>query len=141
MEQTQDKALGLLGLARKAGKLQTGEETVCAMLAEKHARLTLLADDAGEAVARKVRALAQGSRQRVLAIPYDKLRLGAALGRPAVSVAAFADVSMALAFADKGETKNDPAFAKALPAGTAPAELLEDLERRVARVKAKRKKN
>lgn len=129
MEQTQDKALGLLGLARKAGKLQTGEETVCAMLAEKHARLTLLADDAGEAVARKVRALAQGSRQRVLAIPYDKLRLGAALGRPAVSVAAFADVSMALA------------FAKALPAGTASAELLEDLERRVARVKAKRKKN
>ena len=129
MEQTQDKALGLLGLARKAGKLQTGEETVCAMLAEKHARLTLLADDAGEAVARKVRALAQGSRQRVLAIPYDKLRLGAALGRPAVSVAAFADVSMALA------------FAKALPAGTAPAGLLEDLERRVARVKAKRKKN
>ena len=129
MEQTQDKALGLLGLARKADKLQTGEETVCAMLAEKHARLTLLADDAGEAVARKVRALAQGSRQRVLAIPYDKLRLGAALGKPAVSVAAFADVSMALA------------FAKALPAGTAPAELLEDLERRVARVKAKRKKN
>ena len=129
MEQTQDKALGLLGLARKADKLQTGEETVCAMLAEKHARLTLLADDAGEAVARKVRALAQGSRQRVLAIPYDKLRLGAALGRPAVSVAAFADVSMALA------------FAKALPAGTAPADLLEDLERRVARVKAKRKKN
>ena len=129
MEQTQDKALGLLGLARKAGKLQTGEETVCAMLAEKHARLTLLADDAGEAVARKVRALAQGSRQRALTIPYDKLRLGAALGRPAVSVAAFADVSMALA------------FAKALPAGTAPAELLEDLERRVARVKAKRKKN
>ena len=129
MEQTQDKALGLLGLARKAGKLQTGEETVCAMLAEKHARLTLLADDAGEAVVRKVRALAQGSRQRVLAIPYDKLRLGAALGRPAVSVAAFADVSMALA------------FAKALPAGTAPADLLEDLERRVARVKAKRKKN
>ena len=129
MEQTQDKALGLLGLARKAGKLQTGEETVCAMLAEKHARLTLLADDAGEAVARKVRALAQGSRQRALTIPYDKLRLGAALGRPAVSVAAFADVSMALA------------FAKALPAGTAPADLLEDLERRVARVKAKRKKN
>ena len=77
----------------------------------------------------KALGLAQGSRQRVLAIPYDKLRLGAALGRPAVSVAAFADVSMALA------------FAKALPAGTAPAELLEDLERRVARVKAKRKKN
>ena len=65
----------------------------------------------------------------MLTVPYDKLTLGAALGRPMVSVAAFADVSMALA------------FAKALPAGTVGAEVLEDLERRVARVRAKRKKN
>ena len=129
MEQMKDKAIGLLGLARKAGKLQTGEETVGAMLAEKRARLTLLANDAGEAVSRKVRGLAEGSRQRILIIPYDKLTLGEALGRPSVSVAAFADVSMALA------------FVKALPAETAGPELLEDLERRVARVKAKRKKN
>ena len=128
MAQETDKSLGMLGLARKAGKLQTGEESVSAMLAEKHARLTVLAADAGEAVARKIRNLAAGSRQRVLTIPYDKLTLGAALGRQVVSVAAFADVSMALA------------FVKTLPAGTAPADLTEDLERRVARVKAKRKK-
>ena len=129
MEQELDKAIGLLGLARKAGKLQTGEETVSAMLTEKHARLTVLAEDAGEAVARKVRGLAAGTRQRVLTVPCDKLTLGAALGRPLVSVAAFSDVSMALA------------FVKALPAGTVGAETLEDLERRVARVRAKRKKN
>ncbi|MBQ1678012.1 MAG: ribosomal L7Ae/L30e/S12e/Gadd45 family protein [Oscillospiraceae bacterium] len=129
MEQAVDKALGLLGLARKAGKLQTGEESVGVMLTEKRARLTLLAEDAGEAVSRKARGLAEGTRQRVLKIPYDKLRLGAALGRPSVSVAAFGDVSMALA------------FVRALPEGTADPELLEDLERRVARVKAKRKKN
>ncbi len=129
MEQTQDKAIGLLGLARKAGKLQTGEETVGSLLLQKRARLTVLASDAGSAVARKVHSLAQDSRQRILEIPYDKLTLGAALGKQSVSVAAFADVSMALA------------FVKALPAGTASAELLEDLERRVARVRAKRKKN
>ena len=104
----QDKAIGLLGLARKAGKLQTGEETVGVMLLEKHARLTVLARDAGAAVSRKVRGLAEGTRQRVLEIPYDKLTLGAALGKASVSVAAFADVSMALA------------FAKALPAGSVP---------------------
>ena len=126
MEHNVDKALGLLGLARKAGKLQTGEETVSVMLAEKHARLTVLANDAGEVVARKIRGLAEGSRQRILRIPYDKLSLGAALGRPSVSVAAFADVSLALA------------FVKALPEGTASPELREDLERRVARVKARR---
>ena len=129
MEQTKDKVLGLLGIARKAGKLQTGEETVGAMLAEKRARLTVLSSDAGEAVTRKVRSLAEGSRQKILKIPYDKLTLGASLGRPSVSVAAFTDVSMALA------------FVKALPAGTAPAELMEDLEHRVDRVRARRKKD
>ncbi len=129
MEQTQDKAIGLLGLARKAGKLQTGEESVGSLLLQKHARLTVLASDAGAAVSRKMRALAEGTRQRVLEIPYDKLTLGAALGKPCVSAAAFADVSMALA------------FVKALPEGVADPSLIEDLERRVARVKAKRKKN
>ena len=129
MEQKTDKALGMLGLARKAGKLQTGEEAVGALLLEKRARLTVLASDAGEALVRKVHSLAAGSRQQFLQIPYDKLALGAALGRPMVSVAAFADVSMALA------------FVRALPAETAGPELLEELERRVARVKAKRKKS
>ena len=129
MEQTTDKAIGLLGLARKAGKLETGEETVGSLLLQKRARLTLLASDAGSAVARKMHGLAEGTSQRILALPYDKLTLGAALGKQSVSVAAFADVSMALA------------FVKALPPGLAAPELLEDLERRVARVKAKRKKN
>ena len=128
MEQGKDKALGLLGLARKAGKLQTGEESVSVLLTEKRARLTLLASDAGEAVSRKLRGLAAGTRQRVLTVPYDKLSLGAALGRPMVSAAAFADVSMALA------------FVKALPPEGADPALIEDLECRVARVKAKRKK-
>ena len=129
MEHNTDRALGLLGIARKAGKLQTGEETVSVMLAEKHARLTVLASDAGEAVTRKIRSLAEGSRQKVVKIPYDKLSLGAALGRPGVSVAAFADVSLALA------------FVKTLPDGTASPDVIDDLEQRVARVKAKRKKN
>ena len=128
MQQNHDRALGLLSIARKAGKLQTGEETVGTMLMEKHARLTVLACDAGAAVSRKIRALADGSRQRVLQIPHDKLSLGAALGRPEVSVAAFADVSLALA------------FVKALPEGTAEPALVADLEARVARVKARRKK-
>ena len=123
-----EQALNYLGLARKGGNLETGDEPVRAAVRAGHAKLVLLAADAGEAVARKIRNLAAGSRQRVLTIPYDKLTLGAALGRQVVSVAAFADVSMALA------------FVKTLPAGTAPADLTEDLERRVARVKAKRKK-
>ena len=118
-----DKTLGLLSIARKAGKLQTGEDTVGALTAEHRARLILLASDAGAATLRRVRMQTEGTRQRYLVLGYDKLTLGAALGKASVAVAAFSDVSLALAFVRTLE-QPDP-------------ELLADLERRVARVRTR----
>ena len=122
MEQI-DKSLGLLSIARKAGKLQIGEDAVSAMAAEHRARLILLAADAGAAALRHVRMQTEGTRQRFLVLNYDKQTLGAALGRPPVAEAAFTDVSLALAFVKTLENP-DP-------------ELLADLEARVSRVKAR----
>ena len=121
MEHNVDKTLGLLSIARKACKLQTGEDSVGAMLAEHRARLVLLAADAGPSITRRVRTQIEGTRQRVITLAYDKQTLGAALGRPSVAVAAFTDVSLALA------------FAKTLPEPD--AALMADLEQRVRRVK------
>jgi len=121
MERNADKTLGLLSIARKAGKLQTGEDSVGAMLAEHRARLVLLAADAGPSITRRVRTQIEGTRQRVITLAYDKQTLGAALGRPSVAVAAFTDVSLALA------------FARTLPEPD--AALMADLEERVRRVK------
>ena len=122
MEQN-DKTLGLLSIARKAGKLQTGEDAVGAMTAEHRARLIVLASDAGAATLRRVRMQTEGTRQRFLVLNYDKLTLGAALGKASVAVAAFSDVSLALAFV-RTLDQPDPA-------------LLEELGQRVARVKAR----
>ncbi|MBQ1372362.1 MAG: hypothetical protein IIY70_05465, partial [Oscillospiraceae bacterium] len=72
MEQQIDKTLGLLSIARKGGKLQLGEESVGVLLAEKRARLTVLASDAGVATVRRVRQQAEGTRQRVLVLPTTK---------------------------------------------------------------------
>ena len=121
MEHNVDKTLGLLSIARKAGKLQTGEDSVGAMLAEHRARLVLLAADAGPSITRRVRTQIEGTSQRAITLAYDKQTLGAALGRPSVAVAAFTDVSLALA------------FAKTLPEPD--AALMADLEQRVRRVK------
>ena len=126
MEQRIDKTLGMLSIARKAGKLQMGEESVGALLAEKRARLTILASDAGAATARRIRQQIEGSRQQLLVLPYDKQTLGAALGRQTLAVAAFTDVSLALAMVNT------------LPPETLDPELLSELQRRVARVKARR---
>ncbi len=127
MEAQVDKALGLLSIARKAGKLQLGEDSVGALLYEKRARLTVLAADAGAATVRRVKAQAEGTRQRVLTLPYDRQTLGAALGRQTLAVAAFTDVSLALAFVNTLD-------------GVDPA-LREDLEQRVRRVKEKAHRN
>ena len=126
MEQRIDKTLGLLSIARKGGKLQLGEESVGALQAEKRARLTILASDAGAATVRRIRQQVEGTRQQVLVLPYDKQSLGAALGRQTVAVAAFTDVSLALA------------MVKTLQPETVDPELLRDLEQRVSRVKARR---
>ena len=126
MDQRIDKTLGLLSIARKGGKLQVGEESVGGLLAEKRARLTLLASDAGAATVRRIRQQVEGSRQQILTLPYDKQTLGAALGRQAVAVAALTDVSLALALVNT------------LQSGTVDPELLAELERRVSRVKARR---
>ena len=47
-------ALGLLGLARRAGKLACGEDAVREMVAAGKCRAIFLADDVGEATRRKV---------------------------------------------------------------------------------------
>jgi ribosomal protein L7Ae-like RNA K-turn-binding protein len=121
-----DKSLGLLSIARKAGKLQLGEEAVSALVLEKRARLTVFARDAGPATVRRIRAMMEGSRQRCITLPYDKLALGAALGRQTLAAAAFSDVSLALAFLNTLDPETvDPA-------------LRSDLESRVERVKARR---
>ena len=122
MEQ-KDKTIGLLSIARKAGKLQTGEDAVGVMMAEHRARLIVLASDAGAATVRRVKAQTEGTRQRWLVLDLDKQTLGAALGKASVAVAAFADVSLALAFV---RTLEDP-----------DPELVADFEKRVERVKSR----
>ena len=48
-----DKLLNLIGLAKKAGKLEVGEEPVGAAARSKHARLILIASDAADNTRRR----------------------------------------------------------------------------------------
>ena len=50
-----DKLLNLIGLAKKAGKLEVGEEPVGAAARSKHARLILIASDAADNTRRRAR--------------------------------------------------------------------------------------
>lgn len=93
-----NKALNLLSLARKGGRIEVGEEPVCAAARACHARLVVVAEDATDHTQRRARSAVAGSGQQVITVPFSKDELGAALGRTSVAVAALTDPALALAF-------------------------------------------
>lgn len=94
-------ALGLLGLAKKAGKLEIGEDPVGAACRGRKARLVLLAADGARNTADKARRLAQAANARCMCLPFTKEELGIALGRRSCAVLALTDEGFAKAFQEK----------------------------------------
>jgi ribosomal protein L7Ae-like RNA K-turn-binding protein len=93
-----DKALNYLALARKAGRIELGEEPVGAAARAQKARLVVVAEDATDHTWRRAQSFVSGSEQICLRVPYNKDLLGQAVGRTALALAAFTDPAMALAF-------------------------------------------
>ena len=93
--------IGLLGLARKAGKAEVGEESVSIAAKAHKARLILLASDAGEHTRRHGERLGEQGNCPALPLPLTKAELGGALGRGSCAILAFTDVGMAAAAAKK----------------------------------------
>lgn len=95
------QALGLLGLARKAGKLALGEEEAAAAALGHKAKLILLAADAAENTAQRVRRAAETGNAPCVRTGFTKAQMGAAVGRASCAAAAFTDVGMAAAAAKR----------------------------------------
>ena len=122
-----DKAMNMLGLARKAGLIELGEEPVGIAARGQKARLVLVAQDAGDHTWRRAKSFVAGTNQLCLKVPYTKDELGMAIGRTSLAIAAFTDPAMALA------------FVKALPQPEKYSEELASLEERTRRVQQRQK--
>lgn len=96
-----DPILHLLGLARKAGKLEIGEEPVGALCRSRHARLILLAGDAAANTCRRAAHFGDAGNALWLSLPFSKEELGFALGRTSCAMLAFSDAGMAASLVDK----------------------------------------
>lgn len=92
-----DPCLGMLGLARRAGKLAFGDELVRQLCAEHKARCVLIAADAGESTAKKAALYAARVSIPCITLPHDKETLGAAIGKNGCAVCALSDIGMAAA--------------------------------------------
>ena len=93
--------LHLLGIARKAGRLEMGEEPVAAAARSGQARVILLAADAAENSARRAAHFAQRGGMVLLQVPFSKAELGGAVGRTACAMLAVTDAGLAAAVVKK----------------------------------------
>ncbi len=118
-----DKALNYMALARKAGRIELGEEPVGGAARAGKACLVTVAADAGDHTWRRAKSFVAGTNQVAVKIPFTKDEIGMAIGRTSLAIAAFTDPAMALA------------FLKALPQQEKYSEELEALESRTKRVR------
>ena len=117
-----DKALNYMALARKAGRIELGEEPVGAAARAQKARLVVVAADASDHTWRRAKSFVAGTQQQCIKVPFSKDLLGMAVGRSCLAIGAFTDPALALA------------FVKALPQPEAYGEVLESLKERTKRI-------
>lgn len=96
-----ESVLSLLGLAKKAGRLEAGEEPVGGAARAHDARLILLASDAADNTVRRAKHFAGAGACLCASIPATKDELGRAVGRSQSAMLAVTDVGFAEAAAKK----------------------------------------
>lgn len=92
-----DKAMNYLGLARKAGLAELGEEPVGAVSRTGKAYAILVASDASDHTWRRAKSYAAGTDQQCIRLPFNKEEMGLASGRTSLAIAAITDAPLALA--------------------------------------------
>lgn len=75
-----ERVAGLLGMARRAGKLTTGFDAVAARIREGMAAAVLIAADLSEKTEKELRFAARNRPVPFLRLPLSKEEVGAALG-------------------------------------------------------------
>ena len=96
-----DKILHLIGLAKRAGQLEAGDEPVGAACRARSCRLLLVARDAADNTFRRVRHFADAGACLWLSIPCSKDELGAAVGRTSCAMVAVTGIGFASAISAK----------------------------------------
>ncbi|MBC7186266.1 MAG: ribosomal L7Ae/L30e/S12e/Gadd45 family protein [Calditrichaeota bacterium] len=86
--------LGIVGLARRAGKVAIGREAARIAILRHHCRVLLLAQDAPTRVRTRLTAMAESYQVPVVEV-VSKAALGERLGCPEVVAAAVCDQSFA----------------------------------------------
>lgn len=113
----EDKTLGLLGLMRRAGAIQIGEDNTADAVHAGKAKLLLLASDAPEKARRRAEGYVFGHRTQTVPLHYTGEELAGALGTGGCAMAAVTDIGFANALM-KGLSQQYPDRYSAIMAET-----------------------
>lgn len=127
-----DPILHLLGLAKKAGRLEIGEEPVGALCRARHARLILLASDAAPNTRRRCAHFGEIGNVLWLELPATKAELGFCLGRTSCAMLALSDAGFAASIVEKLSAQNQERY------GPAAQQLRTKADRMLQRQREKR---
>ena len=94
-----DKALGLLGLMRRASAIEIGVDNASDALRAGRAKLLLISCDAADNARRKLEHLSVGRRALTIPLSYTREELADCLGVSGCSAAAVTDIGFANALA------------------------------------------
>ena len=92
-----NKAMNYLGLARRGGLAELGEEPVGAIARTGKAYVILVAGDASDHTWRRAKSYAAGTDQQCIRLSCTKDEMGLAVGRTSLAIAAITDAALALA--------------------------------------------
>ena len=108
-----DPVLHLLGLAKKAGLLEVGEDPVGAVCRARQARLVLLAADAAPNTCRRAAHFGEAGEVLWLEVPFSKEELGFILGRSSCAMLALTDAGFSAAVVEKLAARNPDQYGPA----------------------------
>lgn len=88
----EDKALGLLGLMRRAGAIVLGEDNSAETVKAGRAKLLVLSSDVSDSARRKAEGFSHGRNVQIVPLHYTREELGASLGVKSCAMAALTDM-------------------------------------------------
>lgn len=106
------KALNYLGIARKAGWIELGEENTGIAARGGKARLVILASDASDNARRRAEGFAARTNTPLLTVPFTKAEISGITGKSGCSMAALTDIGLAHSFASALEREHGEAFSE-----------------------------
>ena len=93
--------LHMIGLAKKAGRVELGEEPVGAAARGHQSKLILVASDAADNTCRRAAHFCEYGKMTWLQLPFTKAELGLQVGRSTLAMLAITDVGFAATITDK----------------------------------------